>query len=92
MASPRRETEHFRAQTERLLDLADEQLDLQERDRLRLAIVERRGDWFALVGGMPAQELAERFTALLADADRELPPDQVGELEALIRGRLPKYP
>ena len=86
------ELEHFRAQTERLLDLAADQLVLQERDRLRVAIDQRHSDWFALVGGTSVQGLAERFTALLADADRDLSPDQVRELEALIKKRLPKYP
>lgn len=84
--------EDLRTETGRLLDLADDQLVLQERTRLRMAVDERHGDWFSLVGGLPMQELAVLLVELLADADRELPPDQVRELEALIRKRLPKYP
>lgn len=86
------ELDDFRAETERLLALADDQLALQERARLRAAIEERQGDWFALVGGTSVQGFAERLAGLLAEADRELPPDQVRELEALIRKRFPKYP
>ena len=43
--------EHFRAQVERLLDLADEQLVSQERDWLRAAVEQPPERWFAVVGG-----------------------------------------
>ena len=86
------ELEDFRAQTERLLDLADERLDDGERDRLRSAIEQRHGDWLPMVANSPVQGLTERLTGFLDDADRELPPGEVRELEALIRERLPKYP
>jgi hypothetical protein len=84
------ELEHFRAQTERLLDLADERLDEGKRDQLRSAVEQRHGDWLPMVANTPVQGLTQRLTEFLADADRELPPEQVGELEALIRERLPK--
>jgi hypothetical protein len=87
-----REVEPFRDQLEGLLDLADEQLDRRERDRLRLVIGQRHGDWFAWVGGLPVQQLAERLIGLLEDADKELTPEQVRELESLIRKRLPVHP
>ena len=45
-----------------------------------------------MVANSPVQGLTERLTGFLDDADRELPPGQVRELEALIRERLPKYP
>ncbi|HEY7560951.1 MAG TPA: hypothetical protein VH650_02135 [Gaiellaceae bacterium] len=86
------EFERLRARVESILDLADEQLVLQERGRLRLAVEERHGDWFALVGGLPMQTHAERLVGLVGDADRELSPEQVRELEGLIRRRLPRYP
>ena len=87
--APLHTQQRFRAQTDRLLDLVDERLDDGERDRLRAAVEQRHGDWLPVVANTPAQGLTERLTGFLAHADRELPPDQVRELEALIRERLP---
>jgi hypothetical protein len=67
------EFEHLRARVEGLLDLADDQLVLQERGRLRLAFEERHGDWFALVGGLPMQTHAQYLVLLFEEADPRSP-------------------
>ena len=84
--------EDFRSEVERLLDQAEAQFVLQERGRLREAITHRRGDWLALVGGLPMQGLASELVELLARADRALTREEVRDLEKVIRKRLPYYP
>jgi hypothetical protein len=86
------EFDAFRDQLLRLLDLADER-DLTDvaRDRLHQAIKLRHGDWLGQVVGTPAEDLGRRLVAQLAEADNELPPAQVEELEALVLARLPQF-
>jgi hypothetical protein len=86
------EYESYRLQIERLLDLADEQLDERERDRLRVAIDLRHGDWLAIVRDTSTHNLAERLIGQLAEADDELTPEQVRWLEVLVQERLPRSP
>jgi len=84
--------ESYRAGIERLLDLAHEQLDERERDRLRVAIDLRHGDWLAIVRDTSTHNLGERIVGQLAEADDELTPEQVRWLEVLIHERLPRSP
>jgi hypothetical protein len=73
-----------------LLDLATEQLTDAQQDRIREAVF-ARGDIQearAFIDGTDAEGAGSRFLAAFAEADRELQPDQVDELEALIDARL----
>jgi hypothetical protein len=74
---------------ERLLDLAHEQLDDPERRRLRATITARYGDWEIIARGTAVHNPAERLVGQLADADAELAPDEVRQLEARVYERLP---
>jgi hypothetical protein len=84
--------ESYRLQIDRLLDLAYEQLDERERDRLRVAIDLRHGDWLAIVRNTSTHNLGERLVGQLAEADDELTPEQVRWLEVLVHERLPSFP
>jgi hypothetical protein len=84
------EYEHFRAGIERRLELAQKELDVDDLARLRFAVQSRHGEWLRFVGHKPlVKKHAESLIALLADADKELRPNQARDLEALVLERLP---
>jgi hypothetical protein len=88
--SERDEYERFRAGIERRLELAQKELDVGDLARLRFAVQSRHGDWLRFVRHKPlVKKHAESLIPYLADADRELPPDQASDLEALVLERLP---
>jgi hypothetical protein len=75
-----------------LLERADEQLTAAERARLRVAIEYRHGDWEGIAHQAPVLGFAIRFVSQLADAEVELSPEEVRQLEARIGERLPENP
>jgi hypothetical protein len=88
--SERDEYERFRAGIERRLELAQKELDVDDLARLRFAVQSRYGDWLRFASHKPlVKKHAESLIAFLADADRELLPDQASDLEALVLERLP---
>jgi hypothetical protein len=82
----------FRDEVRTLLARAHDQLNDQERERLRAVIDQRHGDWPKLARDTSAEHLAWRLIGQLEEAEQELAPDQVRELESLIKGDLPKGP
>lgn len=75
---------------ERLLELVHERgLTVLDGDRIRFAVEKRHGEWERMLGGRAGANLGGRFVAAMLAADRELSPEQVGELEALIVKGLP---
>lgn len=83
----------YRAQIGRLLELAHETLGEVELDALRWAIRRNRAEGVAPGQSVPgllprALNIADRLIAQLHDADRELSPGEVADLETLIQDRL----
>lgn len=84
--------EGYRAQIETLLELARERhLAPVTCDRIRFAVRYRRdrGHDEAMLRYTDAEELGFRFVYAMREADRELPAEQVRELEQLIENQLP---
>jgi hypothetical protein len=87
------EFETYRASFDRLLRLANEQLDDIGRNRIYHAVKLRRDDWLAQGRDTPAENLGRSLVELLADAEAnaEVTADQVAELEQLVYARLPQF-
>lgn len=81
----------YRAEIERLLDLAGE-LPLEMQDRIRAAVSRRQDDAEARkqIDGTPAEDVGGRLLAQLVAADAELEPARVYELLVLIDAGLAK--
>ena len=83
----------YRDQIESLLNMAHQLVSRVELDALRMAIRRQRREAIdiaeAVPGLMPrAFNIGDRLIAQLEDADRELEPSEVAELEQLIQDRL----
>jgi hypothetical protein len=87
----------YRANLERLLELVDQRLPAEERDRRRTALQRARGK-ISIEEAMPplarsdAGELALRLVKLLNDADADLDANTVREFEVQIYEHLPQWP
>ena len=89
--------EEYRDQIAALLKQAHTMLKPGQLDRLGFAIRTTRRDGidlssFGKRAGAHSAPIGRRLLSLLADADRDLPPEQVTELEVLIRQRLETSP
>jgi hypothetical protein len=84
---------HYRAGIKRLLKLPAE-LSPGMQDRIRHAVRLRHYDVKAReqINSTPAADVGSRFLDQLKEADDELKPDQVHELEALIDATLAPWP
>jgi hypothetical protein len=84
--------EAYRTDIERLLELVRERhLPSVTCDRIRFAVKYRSdpGHDESMLRATDAEELGFRFVATMRDADRELPPEEVKELDRLIDDGLP---
>jgi hypothetical protein len=86
----------FRAGLEAVFRNMDEQgLSDAARDRIRVAVEHTRKrepkETAPLLTGQ-LQGFHDRIVGYLEDADKEFPPEQVQDLEVLIREHLPNYP
>ena len=88
----------YRANLERLLELADQRLTAEEKDRLRTALQRARAGKISIEEAMPtlarsyAGELAARLLKLPNDADADLDASTVRELEVQIYEQLREWP
>jgi hypothetical protein len=83
----------YRAQLDRLLADAEEALSLQQLELLGVTLRGERERGARLSDSIPGLlpqglDLADRILAQLSDADEELEPTQVGELEEFVYRRL----
>ena len=83
--------ETYRAVVEDVLRTVDDR-QAKQRDQLRTAVELRRGDFLNILRGSALRDLGYRLIRQLAEADKQLPSEQVAELEALIYERLPAWP
>ena len=66
----------------------------QQLDQLRTAVELRHGDWTGILKNAVLPDLGKRLIQQLAEADKDkqVTPEQVAQLEALIYERLPALP
>jgi hypothetical protein len=89
---PSNDFEAFRADIERLLELVRERhLAPVTCDRIRFAVKYRSdpGHDESMLRATDAEELGFRFVGTMRDADRQLPPEEVKQLDRLIDDELP---
>jgi hypothetical protein len=87
------EFESYRDEIARLLELAQEQLPERECERIRIAVKQRHVEYAArYLARTRAESLGGRLIDLLTEAEKDLAPEQVRELELLIESTLPNLP